>query len=198
MTTRTMTLETLREALRQDRLDGYVKLRGGYPIPLAGMTYWLVLGALGYRLELPDWSLIAFIGSGIIFPLALLFAKLFRNDFMKEKHAADSVLLPAFISMLLFWTMIAAAAQEGPALIPLILAIGMSLHWPVIGWAYGRTAIYSAHAIVRAAAVLGIWLAFPEHRLTWLPFAVAATYALTVVAILIDSGRIKKMHERQA
>lgn len=178
----------LRARLRDERLNHYVRLRGGYSVPLAGMIYWLGLGVLGYRLELADWAMAAFLSSGAIFPLALILSRMLNNPFMKEKSAVDSVLLPAFAAMLLFWCFIVAAGQEAPSLVPLILAVGMSLHWPVIGWSYGRTGIYTAHAVLRSLAATWIWLTFPEHRLTWLPFSVAFAYAATVVVIWIDSG----------
>jgi len=38
----------------------------------------------------------------VIFPLAILFSKLFRSDFMKDRTATGDVLGPAFTSMLLF------------------------------------------------------------------------------------------------
>ena len=181
----------LRAALLADRLGAYKRLRGGFPIPLAGAVYWGVLAWLGTILTVHSWCMIAFIGSGTIFPMALLFAAIFRNGFMKDKTAAGDVLLPAFISMLLFWPMIIAAFSIAPQLVPLILAIGMSLHWPVIGWSYGRTGLYSAHSIVRAIVCLLIWLYYPEARFTVLPLAVAGVYLVTVLAILIDSGRVK-------
>ncbi|MDF7775340.1 hypothetical protein P1X14_08785 [Sphingomonas sp. AOB5] len=187
-----MEMIELKAALLRDRLASYKRLRGGFPIPLAGTVYWGVLAWLGYQgTPLADWAMFAFIGSGAIFPLALLFAAIFRNPFMKDRTASGDVLLPAFIAMLLFWPMIIAAVQVAPELVPLILAIGMSLHWPVIGWSYGRTALFSAHAIVRAVAVLLIWLLLPEARLTLLPLSVALVYFLTVIALLIDSGRVK-------
>ena len=191
MSDKVYSMDELKAAVLKDRLDSYVRLRGGWPIPLAGAIYWLMLGFAGYRLDLGDWSMFAFISSGMIFPLALLLAKIFNNPFMKDKTATGDVLLPTFISMLLFWAFIVAAAQEGQSLIPLILAIGMSLHWPVIGWSYGRTALYSAHSLVRAVLAVFIWLQFPEARLTWLPISVAVVYLLTVAAIWIDSGRMR-------
>jgi hypothetical protein len=186
-----MELAELKAALLADRLAAYKRLRGGFPIPLAGVVYWGVLAWLGTVLTVHSWCVIAFIGSGAIFPMALLFAAIFRNPFMKDKTATGDVLLPAFISMLLFWPMIVAAFQIAPQLVPLILAIGMSLHWPVIGWGYGRTGLYSAHSIVRAIVCLLIWLWLPEARFTLLPLAVAGVYLLTILAILIDSARVK-------
>lgn len=185
----TMTMEELRAAVRRDQLASFVRLKGGFPVPLAGAIYWAALGVAGYRLGVDDWILVAFIFSGAIFPLALLLAKLFRCDFMKDKTATDDVLGPTFVGMLLFWPIAFAAYGTAPQLVPLILAIGMSQHWPVIGWSYGKPGIYTAHAVVRALGALAIWALMPDGRFTLIPFWVAAVYLATVAAIVIAAKR---------
>ena len=182
-------MSELQASVLADRLASFVRLRGGYSVPLAGAIYWAALGVAGLYLPLKTWILIAFIGSGAIFPLALLLSKLLGNDFMKDKTATGDVLLPAFISMLMFWPIAFAAYGTAPELAPLILAVGMAQHWPVIGWSYGKTGLYSAHAIVRAVGSLLIWAWLPDGRLTLLPWFVALVYVATVVAILIEANR---------
>jgi hypothetical protein len=182
---------TLTEQIRQESLASYARMRGGFFIPLAGAVYWGVLAGLGYRLPPHTWSIIAFALSGAIFPLALLFASVARKDIFKERTAVTSVLLPTFASMLLFWPMAVAALWEANGLTPLILAIGMSIHWPVIGWSYGRPAPYIAHAVVRAVVTFAIWKLLPEARLTLLPLSVSVIYILTALFLFIDSGRMK-------
>jgi hypothetical protein len=183
-------MDQLKAQLLADRLASFHRLKGGFPIPLAGAVYWAVLAWAGASLTLRGWMVVAMWGSGLIFPLALLFAKLFRNQFMKDKTAAGDVLLPTFISMFLFWPMLVAALWTAPELAPLILAIGMSIHWPVIGWSYGKTLLYTAHAVVRAAVVFVIWVWLPESRLTLLPLSVSAIYLLSVAAILVEVRRM--------
>ncbi len=187
-----MTTPSLADALKQERLEAYARLSGGFPIPMAGTLYWAGLGALGFHFDTYTWSLLAFMASGLIFPMALGLARLFGNDFMTGRTSTTDILIPAFIGMFLFWPMAIAALWTEPELVPLILAIGLSLHWPVIGWSYGRTALFSAHAIVRAALSFGVWLALPEARTTLLPFAVAGIYAVTVMAIIIDSRAVRR------
>ncbi|MEP6342308.1 MAG: hypothetical protein ABJ275_03260 [Maricaulaceae bacterium] len=186
----------LKAEILHRRQASYIRLNGGFPIPLAGALYWLILGISGYYLNLANWAQLAFFGSGAIFPIALLFAKIFKNNFMKDKGIVDSVLLPTFISMLLFWPIMIAAVKTEPELVTIILAIGMSLHWPVIGWSYGRATLFSAHSIIRAVIVLYLWLAFPEARLTWLPFSVAIIYTLTVIALLFDVKYLSSIAKR--
>jgi hypothetical protein len=178
--------ESLRVALAASRRASYHRLQGGFPIPLAGALYWFVLAYLGTQLGLAAWANLAFILTGAIFPVALLFARIFGIKIMKSKAAVDTVLLPAFISMLLFWAYIVAAAAYAPDLIPLILAVGLCVHWPVIGWSYARTGLFSAHAVIRTVGAVIIWSELPDDRLTVLPLWVGTIYLLTVAAILVD------------
>jgi len=180
-----MITEELRAAVRADQLASFVRLKGGFPFPLAGSAYWIALGVAGYSLTLESWNLAAFVFSGAIFPLAILLSKIFRSDFMKDKTATGDVLGPAFVSMLLFYAIAFPAFAYAPELVSLIVAVGMSQHWPVIGWGYGKPALYSAHSIVRALGAAAIWVWLPDDRLTLLPFWVAAVYLGTVAAIVI-------------
>lgn len=180
----------LNAALLAERHAAYVRLKGGYPLPVAGAIYWAALAVAGTVLPAKGWILVALWCSGLIFPLGILVAKLVGNSFIKDRTAVSSLLLPAFISMLLFFPMLFAALQVAPALAPLILAIGMSIHWPMIGWSYGKTGIYSAHAIVRAVVCFAIWTWLPEGRFTLLPAAVALAYVGTVIAIFVDLKRM--------
>lgn len=184
-------LQDLTARVAADRLASYMRLRGGYPVPLAGLVYWGALAWAGTVLSLPTWITAACFGSGLIFPLALLFARLFDCRFMADRTSVSNVLLPAFISMLLFWPLLAASMRVAPELAPLILAIGMAGHWPVVGWSYNRVALFSAHAIFRALVATFIWMAMPEARLTLLPLSVAVIYGLTVLAILMDVRRLR-------
>jgi len=189
-------MSDLTAALKHDRLSAYARLRGGFPIPLAGATYWAALAIAGHILEPNLWYWIALFGSGAIFPLALFYASIFKNNFMKDSTAVTSVIGPAFIGMLLFWPIAVAALWRATDLFPLVLAIGMSIHWPVIGWSYGRTAIFSAHAVIRALAVFYVWWKIPEMQLVYIPAVVAGIYLLTVIAIFIDSGAVKSRLEK--
>ena len=179
----------LKQALFAEREASFFRLRGGYPIPIAGAVWWAALGMAGYLLHSHHlWIFLAFVTSGLMFPLAMLLARLLRNDFMRDRTAVSDLLFPAFTSMMLFWPIVISAWWAYPPLVPLILGIGMSIHWPVIGWTYGRTAIYTAHAVVRAIACFVLWNWFPSTRFTVLPFAVSAIYLATVAAILIASS----------
>lgn len=187
-----MILSDLKAALLADRQAAYGRLRGGAPILLAGATYWSMLTAAGYLTTDHVWYYIALFGSGLIFPFALFYARLLKNGFMTDGTAVTSVLAPATIAMLLFWPVAIAALWEAPEIFPLILAIGLSLHFPVIGWSYGRTFLLTAHAVIRAVVVFAIWALFPDERLTLIPLAVTLAYLVTALIVWVDSGRFRQ------
>lgn len=74
---------------------------------MAGIVHWGVPGWLGSFLNVPTWCMTAFIGSGAIFPMALVFAAIFRNPFMKDKTATGDVLLPLAVAGVYLLTVIA-------------------------------------------------------------------------------------------
>ncbi|AEU38955.1 DUF7010 family protein [Granulicella mallensis] len=178
----------LEQALLAERKASFFRLRGAYPIPLAGAIWWAFLGIAGYKLHSHLWIFLAFVTSGTLFPLALLLAKLFGIDFMRDRTSIRDMIFPALISMLLFWPIAISAYWSYPQLVPLILAIGMAIQWPVIGWMYGHTALYTTHALVRAITCFVLWNWLPSTRFTLLPMAVSVIYLLTIGAILIASS----------
>lgn len=182
----------LTKALLEERLQLYVRLKGGWTFPAAGAVYWGALAYAGTIFGTHDWLTVAFIASGAIFPLAWGFSKIAGVNFMGEQSAVGGVLAPAFIGMLLFWPMAVLAYWTNPPLAVPILAIGMSMHWPVIGWSYARPALFSAHAIARALIVTGVWMFQPDQRLTAIPAWVAVLYLATMVAIWVDVAAVAR------
>lgn len=182
-------MEELQAQVRADQVASFVRLKGGYTFPVAGAVYWIALGIAGYTLTVDRWILVAFIFSGAIFPLAWGLSSLAGINFMKDRTATGDVIGPAFASMLIFYPIAFAAYGHAPQLVPLILAIGMSHHWPIIGWSYGKPGLYSAHAIVRALGAVTIWAWVPDGRFTLIPFWVAAIYLVTAAAILVEWKR---------
>jgi len=183
----------LKEAVRAEREASFFRLRGGYPVALAGGVWWAGMGLAGYRLHSHlQWNLLTFYCSALIFPLAMLFGRLSRINFMADRTAVSEVIFPAMGSMLLFWPMAITAFWVYPELVPLILSIGMSIMWPVVGWSYGRTALFSTHAVVRAVVCFGLWNWMPSGRFTVLPLAVSGIYLATVVALIMASSNSRR------
>lgn len=170
------------------RRDLYARAGGGAALPLAGMIYWGALALLAGRVPTETWVMAAYFGSGAIFPLGIALQKPTGSDVLAKSELSGAT-FAGLIAMMLVWPITIAGSQGDPSFVPLSLAIGMSLHWPIVGWMYGRTVLYTSHALIRAAAVTGIWFALPDHRFDLIPAAVVGAYAISFLWILIDRPR---------
>jgi hypothetical protein len=178
------------EELNLEKSRYIVATNGGISLPTAGFIYWLLLGIAGYYLAPRTWCLLGFFTSGLIFPLGLLLSKPMKSNLML-KAPLSGVVMPAMTAMFLSWPMIIAGYVTDFSLVPLFLAIGMTLHWPVIGWMYGsKTCI--AHAISRVVVVTAIWFALPEQRFTLLPVAVSIIYFITIFGLKLEVKKLKR------
>ncbi|MGA0560149.1 DUF7010 family protein [Larkinella sp. VNQ87] len=180
------------ELLDRERRHVFISSNGGIALPAAGAIYWLALGVAGFYLRPGLWMLVAFSASGLIFPLGLWLQKPLRANLMLKSPLAGLV-GPALLSMMLSWPVTIAASGVHSSLAPLALAIGMSLHWPAIGWLF-NCRVCHAHALVRVLVVTAIWYGFPAERFTAVPLAVALVYVLTVWGLIRSVTHIRQQH----
>jgi hypothetical protein len=185
-----MDLSETRAVIDAERHRNYIAAGGGRALPVAGAIYWIGLAIAGLYLNDRLWCLLAFATSGLIFPLGLLLQRPTHSSAM-SKSAFGMLLFAALFSMLCFWGVTIPLFYEAREFVPLSLGIGMSLHWPVIGWMYGRTVLFSLHTAVRTAAVIALWYLYPLDRFALIPLAIAAIYLLTALAIAIDITRLR-------
>lgn len=179
------------EALLAERRRYFVAARGGISLPVAGAVYWIVLGILGDRLPLADWALFAAAGSGMIFPLGLLLQKPLRANFMKAKSPVGGAAIWAVMGINFLWPMHFAVIGLQPELTVLTLAIGMTIHWVVIGWSYASKVCF-AHAFARMILVTLMFYAMPDGRLTVLPFAIAILYLLAAAGMAFEVSVVRR------
>lgn len=178
------------EQLDQERRHHFVRSNGGIALPAAGAFYWLALGVAGFWLNPPQWMLLAFTTSGLIFPLGLALQKPLRTNIL-IKAPLSGLIGPALISMMLSWPVTIAASGANNAVAPLALAVGMSVHWPVIGWLF-RSRVCLIHAIGRALLTTGFWYLFPNGRFTLIPLTVAILYGLTVWGLTYEVAEARR------
>jgi hypothetical protein len=113
-----MDVAELNSRLKEKRLENSARVRGGWPVPLAGATYWVVLAYLGDHVSPQDWSWIAAMMSGAMLPLALAYAALLREGFLKEKHPEQGVTFMAMAGMVMVWPCAILATATNNALVP--------------------------------------------------------------------------------
>lgn len=183
--------DDFRAQLQRVKEQYFLDAGGGISLPVAGAVYWMALAALSRTLAPADWAMAAAAGSGLIFPLGLLLQKPFNSPFMKAKSPIGSVGMLSVMAINLLWPVHFVVFGAAPEAAPLTLAIGMTLHWPIIGWTYGSR-VCLVHALVRVAAASAIWIAVPEGRFDVLPLTVAALYLLTAGGMRWELARLRR------
>ena len=171
----------------------FLAARSGVSAPAAGTIYWLALGFAGFYLaDKPNtWCVLAFITSGMIFPLAIALQKPLRAN-MFVKSPLDSMTFPTLLPVMLCFGFSIPAFHSQKDLVPLGLSIGMTMHWPMIGWMYGRTGAFSTHAIVRVLSAVALWYAFPDYRFSLVPLSTGVVYLATFLWLMWDVAREEK------
>jgi hypothetical protein len=177
--------------LQTERIKLAVAAKGGIAAPLAGAIYWFALFILGVYVSNYAWCLIAFITSGLIFPLALLLQKPTKSNLMVKSNALSGVVFASLINIALGWSITIAAFYTNLGLVPLALAINLSLHFGGLGWIFGSKAIM-VHPVVRAAVVTALWYTLPESRFTAIPLAVSLIYLVTIPLVLREVAAAEK------
>jgi len=180
----------LKMVIMNERKRYCVAAGGGVSLPVAGAIYWSVIGVLGYYLGPAEWALMAAYGSGLIFPVGLLLQGPFRSPFMKAKSPLSGITMAAILAINFLWPIHFVLISVFPEAAPLTLAIGMTLHWPLIGWSYASR-VCLIHSLLRVAAVTVIWYAFPDLRFTVIPFVVAGLYLFAALGLSWESKRFR-------
>ena len=177
--------------LQEAKRDLLSRSGGIVAFPVAGALYWLVLGSCGFVLTQETWRLVALVGSALLFPTAFLLARVFKaNLFVRDNPLASlggfpmaSVGLPPFALYIVL---------DGQAIqvLPLALAIGMALHFPILGWMYGSR-VCAFHPLVRTVVAFAVWAMLPEGRFTILPLMVTALYVTTAALVRVEVLRAR-------
>lgn len=168
-----------------------VKTNGVVCAPAAGALYWAALATMAPFASTHHWCLAAFIGSGLIFPLALALQKPLRSDMMLKRTPLTGPGSYAYANIALGWAITIPAFHADPQLVPLALGISMSLHLVGTAWSMNLKT-YLIHPLLRAAIVVLLWYALPEQRFLLIPLAIALLYLATIPCVLAEVAGHKK------
>jgi Family of unknown function (DUF7010) len=174
-------------SLQAERRRFFLAARGGVWFPAAGVVFWGLLGAAGFRWSARTWCVAVLAVAVVATPVAVVFFRWLVSR-LQLKSPLATLILPALLPVALSLGMAAAALRSDPSLVPLALVIGLAGHWPAVGWLFD-TAIFNVHAVIRVGVAVTVWFLLPDGRFTWLPLSIAAVYALTALWILEELRR---------
>ncbi|HSK87811.1 MAG TPA: hypothetical protein VK880_05610 [Anaerolineales bacterium] len=152
-------------------------------MPISGTIAWTVIGIAGafVPVELAAWVL--FIGTGMIFLLALLIARFLGEDLIgKTPNEFDQLF---FTTVQMAWLVFAIAIPFfliEPTSLPLSVGILSGIMWLPFSWII-RHWIGTFHAFARTALVTIAWFVFPDQRFVVIPAIIVAIYLITIYVL---------------
>lgn len=167
------------QTLEELRADFEQKSRRSLSLPLAGAIVWTIIGILGLVLPPDIGNFVLLFGTGAIFPIALIIARMRDEQLMSSRNPLAMLMGACVFMVNLLWALHIPLALRAPSFVPLSVGIGLGLHWVVYSW-ITRHRVGYVHAVVRTMALVTAWWTFPEHRVTACAAAVVLAYALAI------------------
>ena len=161
-----------------DSLDAqraaFIKNSGRFlAFPLAGAMVWFAIGITSLFVPKPLEVYVVLFGTGAIFPVALLVARITREQIFQPGNRFASLMGLSVLMVNLLWALHLSLAVLLPAIVPLSIALALGLHWIVFGWIIGSP-LGLTHALARTFLCTASFFLFPGHSL----LAVAAAVVI--------------------
>lgn len=172
--------------LDEARADLALKTRRGIGMPLAGLLYWMAVSILVQALPMKTALLWSFIGTGAVFPVGLLFTRLYGGDLINKGHELNGLGGLFNAVQAFYWPVLILVFYLAPAWTLFTMVVLFCSHFMGYGWLY-RSRAYWVLAIAGPvlAVVLALWLGRETHYA--LPPVIAAVYAVASVMLLSET-----------
>lgn len=160
-------------------------------MPIAGTVAWAVIGICGLFLPVGLAAWVLFIGTGSIFGLGLLVARLVGEDLLGKTRPHNAFDDLFFHTIIMAWLVFAIAIpfyMIKPTSLPLTVGILSGLMWVPFSWMIQHW-VGLFHGITRTVLVLAAWYLLPGHRFVVIPAVIVVIYLVTIVVLL---GRTRR------
>ena len=151
--------------------------------PLAGAFVWLVVALAALVLPEMTAAYVLLFGTGAIFPVALLIARVTGQQVFQPGNRFASLMGLAVLMVNLMWALHLTLFARLPSIAALSIALALGLHWIVFGWII-QSPIGLVHAIFRTVLCTAAYLTFPKYAVSSVGLAVVACYTLTIFQLL--------------
>ena len=161
-------------------------------MPIAGAVIWALIGLVGAfsLLYVAVWAV--FIGTGMIFYLGLLFARMTGEDLLgrqKDSPFFDRLFMHTVVMAVMVYAIAIPFFLIEPTSLPMTVGILTGLMWiPLSPMIQHWVGLF--HGVSRTLLVVLAWYLFPDHRFVSIPFIIVAIYLVSIAAL---KTRVKKL-----
>lgn len=172
----------MEQCLAQLRADYDRQAGRSVALPIAGAIIWTIAGIAALVLPVRAAALVLLFGSGAMFPLGLLLARLLGEKLLDNTNPLAKLMGLAVLMVNLLWALHVILPTRDIALFPLSLGIGLGLHWVVFSWIIAHP-LGTIHALMRTGLATALWWLFPEQPQAAVAAGVVVAYLYSIVAL---------------
>ncbi len=178
----------MNSTLNQLRDELAIQNQRGVTFILAAAVYWASIGFAGMLLPSKTAFMWSLWGTGILFPLSILFARFMRvNIFFKNELSALGIWANVF--QLFFFPVFFISAKSNIAYPPIFMGVLAGAHFVFYHWIYrSRTYLLLAFTVATSSYVLGFLFIADSYRILGLT---NATWFILGAALLFREHRIQ-------
>jgi hypothetical protein len=161
------------------RADFELRTNRAMSLPIAGLLVWSGIAVLGLALPQKQSVFVLAFGTGAIFPIALLIARLRGEELISNKNLLAGLMGACVLMVNLLWVLHIPLLVRAPSFVPLSVGVALGLHWVVYSWIVRHPVGY-IHAVSRTVGLLCVWVLVPSNPVTGCALVICAVYGLTL------------------
>lgn len=165
-------------------------------MPITGTAVWAAIGVAGAILPTHLAVLATYVGTGMIFYLALLVSRLLGEDLLgrgRKGNLFDRIFLTTVAMSCLVYSLAIPFGLKDPTSVPLSVGVLTGLMWLPFSAMAGHWVGYF-HAIARTVLLTAAWFLVPEHRfVVLLPALIVVIYLVSIVALARRWSTIRRV-----
>jgi len=165
--------------LEEYRNDFEIATNKSVSMPIAGAIVWFIVALLSTQFSERTGTIILLFGSGAIFPIGLLVAKIRKEDLMSSSNPLAKLMGMSVLMVNLLWAIHIPLFLYAPEFVPMSIGIGLGIHWIIYSWIVQHP-VGTIHAITRTILITIMWFAFPEQRLLAIGLVIVFVYSVSI------------------
>lgn len=179
-----------KETFDKLRIEQSIKSKNGIDFLLAASLIWLIVAiiwTLGYNAY--SKSVLTFMATGLMMPMALVFARILKTSWKNENNPLHSLGLWLNLAQLFYFPLLVFALVRYPDYFAMVFGIITGAHFFPYSWFY-KTIYYALFAGIISIGVMFLGLFLSYEKTFYIPLFISAS--LIILAILLVSDYKKK------
>jgi hypothetical protein len=163
----------------------------GYPMFIAGIIFWLLMGVGGLFVPHQVMVWIYLFGIGLVLPLGILVSKVVHVNFLATHNPLSTIGGLVGGIQIFFAPLIILIAYQQPDWIPFVVGVLTGAHFlPYVAIYRSKGYIFQTVATVLAASVIGfVWM---DQAYSLIPFSLIIVYSITLFWLMKEAKVVKE------